>query len=335
MKRSVVPLLIIGLSACHSASDPKADTPPPRRVDDPVPGGVGETLMMPAWEEMIQHTRISAPGKAMQPSASRDGKRFVYASTETSSNSQIFLRATDGVTPTRLTNNNATNLFPRLSPDGSRVAFASDISGNWDIYILRVDAPATWMQVTSSPCDDIGPSWSPDGQRLVYGSKTAAGFWQLVIVDIATGIPTFLGPGMNPDWSPHPKKDEQWIAFQSQPRGAEKCSLWIVRPDGSDLQEIVADRHKDWSAIQPRWSTDGAWIAYATVRRSIESKTYGEEGEADDIWIVRPDGRFDTRLTDEIAAEWWPAWGGDRLFFASRRDGFQNIYSVRPKPLDE
>lgn len=331
MKRFVLSILIIGLSACKGAPEPKTETPPKSNIDDPIQDAVSPTVMMPAWEEMIQHTRISAPGRAMQPSPSRDGKKFVYSSTETTANPQIFLRATDGVTPTRLTNNNATNLFPRLSPDGSRAAFASDISGNWDVYILRVDAPATWMQVTSSPCDDIAPSWSPDAQKLVYASKTAAGFWQLVIVDIATGIPTFLGPGTFPDWSP----DGTSIAFQSQPRGSEKSSLWVVRADGSELQEIVADRHKDWSAIQPRWSPDGAWIAYATVRRSRESAAYGEAGEADDVWIVHPDGRFDTRLTDEIAAEWWPAWGGDRLFFASRRDGFQNIYSVRPKPLDE
>jgi tricorn protease-like protein len=67
----------------------------------------------------------------------------------------------------------------------------------------------------------------------------------------------------------------------------------------------------------------------------MESRIFGIPDEADDVWIIRPDGTFDMRLTDELSAEWWPAWGGDRVFFVTNRDGMQNICSVKVKPLED
>lgn len=278
-------------------------------------------VMTPMYEQLVRHTDLNH-GHASHPSASKDGSFFVYSSTETSAKPQIFLRMTDGVAPTQLTNNNGSNLYPRVSPDGKRVAFASDVAGNWDIYVIHTGAPAMWTQVTQSKNDDIAPSWSPDGKKLVYCSKTLSGAWQLIMVDVGTCIPTYLGWGLYPDWSP----DGAWIAYQSQPRANFRTSIRLIRPDGTDDREIVADRQKHWAAIVPRWSPDGKWIAYASIRR-------GRAEEADDIYVIQPDGKYDTRVTEDLSGESWPSWGGNRIFFISDRDGAQNIYSARPKPL--
>lgn len=335
MKSTSLPVLatlLLAMAACQSHPPVRTtgEGEESRGIDSPV---IPETTMMESWKEIIQHTRISLPGRATHPDAFRDGSFLVYSSTETSANPQIFFRKTDGVVPTQLTNNRAKNVFPRISPDGKRVAFSSNVSGNWDIYVIRLDAPSTWMQVTSGSRDEIAASWSPDGKKLVYSAKSEKGFWRLVIVDVSTGIPTFLGAGMYPDWSPHVDPRAQWIVFQGQRRGAHKGSIWMVRPDGTGLREIVADRHREWSAVNPRWSPDGKWIAYATVNRSPESIAYGLAGEADDLWVVTPDGRYDTRIIKDLSPEWWPSWGGQRLFFVSKRDGVQNIFSVRHRPL--
>jgi TolB protein len=311
-------LLTVLLAACGLPAEQKPEMAKPVDEADPL----DETVMTPMYEQLIQHTQIAREGRATHPSASRDGRFFVYASTETSAKPQIFVRLTDGVAPTQLTNNHGNNLYPRLSPDGKRVAFASDVSGNWDIYVIHTGAPSMWTQITQSRNDDIAPSWSPDGKKLVYCSKQLSGAWQLIIVDIATGIPTYLGWGLYPDWSP----DGDWIAYQNQPRAKYKTSIWLIRPDGTDVREIVADRNKHWAAIVPRWSPDGQWIAYGSVRRNRAE-------ESDDIYVIQPDGKYDTRVTDDLSAEGWPSWGGNRIFFISDRDGHSNIYSARPKPL--
>lgn len=288
----------------------------------------------PAWRDLIRHTALQEPDHATHPGPSPDGRFFAYVSTEFGARAQVAVRDTQGVAPLQITNNGGENYFPRISPDGRLLAYASNKDGNWDLYVSRLDAPAAVSQVTFESQDDVAPAWDPEGKRLVYCSRNAGGVWQIVIVDVATRIKTYLGSGLYPDWSPDRK--DPMICFQSQPRTPDgRSGVWAVRPDGTGLRELVMDKVRSWSALNPRFSPDGRWIAYATRQRSRESRMFGLPEEADDIWIIRPDGSLDTRLTDDLSAEWWPSWGGDRIFFVSNRDGGQNIFSVRPKPLEE
>jgi Tol biopolymer transport system component len=78
----------------------------------------------------------------------------------------------------------------------------------------------------------------------------------------------------------------------------------------------------------PRWSHDGGWIVYSTIRRSREALIAGAREEADDVWAVRGDGSDLTRLSDDPAPEWWPVLGA-RLFFVSWHEGHQRIVSAK------
>ncbi|MBI3855709.1 MAG: PD40 domain-containing protein, partial [Planctomycetes bacterium] len=268
------------------------------------------------------------------PGPSPDGAFFAYATTEFGPRLQIAVRETFDASPLQITANSGDNLFPRVSPDGKLIAYASNREGNWDLFVTRIDSPGSVTQVTFDPENEIAPSWSPDGRKLVYSSGSESGVWQIVIVDVATRIKTYLGAGIYPDWSPDAKNP--MICFQSQPRTpGGRSGVWCVKPDGTGLRELVGDKAKSWSAINPHFSPDGRWIAYATVNKSVESRKFGDPNEADDIWIVRNDGAYTMRLTDDLSAEWWPAWGGDRVFFVSNRGGMQNICSVRVKPLED
>ena len=158
MIRRGIAILAVALAACQPRPKPENPLKPDRTEEEGRP--IDPTEWSHTWEDLVKHTQISTEGKATQPSASKDGKFFVYATTETAPKPQICMRATNGVAPTQLTTNNGTNLFPRVSPDGRRFAYASDISGNFDLYVARIDAPASVIQVTTSLQDDIAPSWS-------------------------------------------------------------------------------------------------------------------------------------------------------------------------------
>lgn len=288
----------------------------------------------PSWQDLTRHTVLMSPYEAQHPGPSRDGRLLAYVTNEFGPRRQIALREAEGAASLQATQGRGESLFPRISPDGRLLAFCSDRDGNWDIFVARVDAPLAVTQVTFESSDDIAPSWSPDGKRLVYCSREGAMPWRLVIVDVGTRVRTYLGPGLYPDWSPDP--NDPWICFQSQPRSPDgRSSIWMVRPDGTGLRKVVADKAGVWSAINPRFSPDGRWIAYATLGKSRESILFGAPEQADDIWVVRSDGTLDMRITEDLSAEWWPAWGGNRVYFISNRDGTTNIYSVQIKPLEE
>lgn len=330
MKRTWGILLAAALAACESSPPEQLRLDPNDLRDNPIAANAAE----PPWHDLMRHTMLQPPARAWHPAASSDGRFFAHATNEFGPRFQIALRSSEGAAPTQITNNAGDNLFPSLSPDGKLLAYACNRDGSWDIYVTRVDAPAAVSQLTFEAQDDIAPAWSPDGRKIVYCTLVGNGVWQIVIVDVASRVKTFLGPGLYPHWSP--SMEDPWICFQSQPRAPNgRSGVWVTRPDGTGLREVVSDKQRSWSAINPHFSPDGRWIAYATVRKSTESRAFGLVEEADDIWIIRPDGTYDTRLTDDLAAESWPAWGGDRVFFVSKRDGAQNIYSVRPGPLGE
>lgn len=328
-------LLLLATSCMHRQADtagPPSDAGTGVGEIRDIP--LGPNAAEPPWWDLIRHTNLPGPERATHPGPSRDGRLLAYATTEFGPRPQIAVRETMGAAATQITHNQGDNLFPRISPDGKLIAYCSNRDGNWDLFVARLNAPASVTQVTFDEDEDVAPSWSPDGKRLAYCSRGRAGVWRLVLVEVGSRLKTYLGPGLYPDWSPDPK--DPWICFQSQPRAAGgRSGIGVVRPDGTQLRDVVGDKFGGWSAINPRFSSDGRWIVYATVRKSPESRALGASDEADDVWIIRPDGTLDTRLTDDLSAEWWPCWGGDRVFFVSTRDGAQNIYSVRPRPLED
>lgn len=327
----VVLLCAVAVGGCRARYVPPPDPGPdlrPDRYDDrgviPLP-----TKQWAGYTDLKQVT-FNRNGADNDPSLSRDGAWLLFSSTAHSQVSSVYLRKLEGKATRQLTTGFHNDMWPSLDPSGTKVAFASQRTGNWDIFVVEVANPATAWQVTQSPGDDIHPTWSPDGRYLAYCARARDEDWQLWIMDVKSHTFTNIGPGMYPEWSPR----GDVILFQKpRYRSGGWFGIWTVKPDGSEVTEIVSS--EKWAAINPCWSPDGLHIAFASVNKSPEAQAENRAWSGDDIWIVNADGSGLYQLTTDDSADWNPCWGPDgRIYFVSRRDGIQNIYSLRPSLSD-
>jgi hypothetical protein len=134
------------------------------------------------------------------------------------------------------------------------------------------------------------PVWSPDGRAIL---AIRSGAWEIVHLDIVTGVERVVTRGGDPAWSP----DGRWIAFvHDGDDGA--FSLRIVRVDGSDERVLFTDPDWWFSSMEtqanglphsPLWSPDGRRIVFA--RHHNRGHT---------LWSVNVDGTGLRRLTRPI-----------------------------------
>ncbi|MFC1499722.1 LpqB family beta-propeller domain-containing protein [Candidatus Zixiibacteriota bacterium] len=104
----------------------------------------------------------------------------------------LYIAATDGSPPQRLTNDIYAYLQPSWSPDGSMIAVATDRGRPTDVenldfrgYRLALIDPGTGdvENLTTGGYHDINPVWSPEGETLAFISDRA-GVPQIYLYDL-------------------------------------------------------------------------------------------------------------------------------------------------------
>ena len=85
-----------------------------------------------------------------------------------------------------------------------------------------------------------------------------------------------------------------------------------------------------WTEENPRWSPDGAKVAFASNRAHYDG-TARDTGAPDmDIWVINADGTGLRRLTTHSAQDTTPTWApdGQSLVFSSDRDSRGDLFRV-------
>jgi len=213
----------------------------------------------------------------------------------------------------------------------------SDRDGDWDIFSMN-PAGSRLHRHTENMAFDSEPAWSPDGKRIVFSSNYLEGALQTtqtIINDEPMGVDVevvgdlelrvtdsskldsvavtdnSVGTDSSPDWSP----DGSRIAFHSDSEEGGVSEIYSMKPDGTDLTRLT-----DLGGMNrgPSWSPDGRTVVFAHFAADWELHTVGADGTGGGLLYGAGNG-------------WQPAWSpvGDKIVFASQRDGYWNLYLVQ------
>ncbi len=293
----------------------------------------------------ISRVTFAEEGADFDPCVSKDGSKVVFASTQHSATSDIFIKRTDSRVVTQLTNDPAQDAMPSISPDGSKIAFTSDRSGNWDIYVM----PSTGgkaVQITSDASDEIHPSWSADGKQLVFCRMgQASGRWEMWTTEVQNpSVENFIGYGLFPQWCPVAGTGEggaDRILFQlGRERGRRAFGVWtidVTAAGSTNATEIASS--STTALINPAWAPDGKWIVYAevpitpAVEASAATDPNSRRAPGGSLWMLSIEGDGKVRLTSGPSFALSPTWGANnRLFFVCDRSGAENVWSLDINP---
>jgi len=188
-------------------------------------------------------------GNVISPSFSPDGSRILFANRAPEGPTSLWTIDVSGENEDLLYAAPSTIVAVDWAPVGKRIAFAMAVDQPDTYEIFVMDDDGTDVRQLTRGLSGIGGSldWSQDGrQLLIYAGLPGDKNIFLINVEAQTAAQLTNG-GNNAASSFSP--DGQWIAFNSL-RNNDQADIFIMRPDGSDVQQVTNNPEPDW---QPQW----------------------------------------------------------------------------------
>ncbi|HLG13008.1 MAG TPA: S9 family peptidase [Blastocatellia bacterium] len=222
---------------------------------------------------------------------SPDGKWIAYVVSradmkENASDADLWLVATSGGAPVRLTTSKKNDNQPRWSPDAKRIAFVSARDEKPQIFIISPFGGEA-ERLTDSKSGVQSFQWSPSGRSIAY---------------VAQQEPT----------SEEEKKQKDKDDAQVVDKNFKFARIWVIDVESKKAREIVK---ADYVASDPQWSPDGKQIAYTTT-----PTPKADDGGLSDIRIVDVDSGKQSKLSDNEGPDTAPRWSpdGKQIAYLSR-----------------
>jgi len=260
-------------------------------------GGPPQIFLMNADGSNVTQLTHGADG-ACQPAWSPDGKQLLFVAPcsgkrDSYPGSSIFIAGADGSSPRPFITVLGGAYHPAWSVGG--IAFVHPVGSRPQIYTAQADGSGA-RDISSAHADDSQPSWSPDGKRLAFANLSRSGrptiYWMFADGSFRPG---FANPdavtrdvdAAAPAWSPN----GQLVAFVDS-SGQILAAPWDKLGFGT-ISLTSAGPNAD-----PAWSPDSQWIVFESWR----------DGAQHDIYRMTFSGTEVTRLTNDPAPDYQPAW---------------------------
>ena len=190
-----------------------------------------------------------------------------------------------------------------------------------------------WFLLLFAVLSACGTTDNPEGRIAI--SSDQDGDWEVLVVDMGTGLVEQITHNMAYDWRPVWSPDGSRLVFASdylageaepvevsdagefQPATREKTGILGVVTLNADGSGRIRLTEEQATGEHPSWSPDGKRVVFVSYRTGNS-----------EIFVMDSDGKNVRQLTDDPGDDWHPAWSADgsQIAFASTRTGDFELY---------